>query len=150
MGSIGHQSCEKMMEKPTPVGRICVLSDKNKRSLLLFFWEMTSFSKSTLLQREPFLKMFHTINSSPMLITKSVFKLILVLGNYQTCTFPLITTNHSDIWAHLQCISNDSLNAHLVYHWNFIYLCVPSKLTTTESCQRKILPWRRSMKDTDK
>ena len=40
-----------------------------------------------LLQRELFLKKF--INSSPMLVTKSVFKLILVLTNYQTCTFPL-------------------------------------------------------------
>ena len=34
--------------------------------------------------------MFYTINSSPMLDTKSVFKLIFVLSNYQTCTFPLI------------------------------------------------------------
>ena len=41
LGSIGHRSCEKMMkEKNTRVGRICVLSDRNKRllarSLLLF------------------------------------------------------------------------------------------------------------------
>ena len=33
--------------------------------------------------------MFYTINSSPMLVTKSVFKLIFILSNYQTCTFPL-------------------------------------------------------------
>ena len=33
--------------------------------------------------------MFYTINSSPMPVTKSVFKLIFVLSNYQTCTFPL-------------------------------------------------------------
>ena len=33
--------------------------------------------------------MFYTINSSPMLVTKSVFKLIFVLSNYQTWTFPL-------------------------------------------------------------
>ena len=33
--------------------------------------------------------MFYTINSSPMLVTKSVFKLIFVLSNYQTCTIPL-------------------------------------------------------------
>ena len=36
-----------------------------------------------------FLTMFYTTNSSPLLVTKSVFKLIFVLGNYQTCTFPL-------------------------------------------------------------
>ena len=41
LGSIGHLSCEKMMkEKKNLVGRICVLSDMNKRllarSLLLF------------------------------------------------------------------------------------------------------------------
>ena len=35
--------------------------------------------------------MFYTINSSPMLVTKSVFKLTFVLSNYQTCTFPLNT-----------------------------------------------------------
>ena len=33
--------------------------------------------------------MFYTINSYPILVTKSVFKLIFVLSNYQTCTFPL-------------------------------------------------------------
>ena len=81
--------------KNTFVGRICVLSDRNKRllarSLLLFEWEITSFSKTTLLQRESFPTMFYTINSSPVLVTKSVFKLIFVLSNYQTCTFPLST-----------------------------------------------------------
>ena len=38
---------------------------------------------------EPFLTMFYTINSSQMLVTKSVFKLMFVSSNYQTCTFPL-------------------------------------------------------------
>ena len=33
--------------------------------------------------------MFYTTNSSPMLVTSSVFKLIFILSNYQTCTFPL-------------------------------------------------------------
>ena len=57
--------------------------------LEVFSWEITSFSKSLLLQRESFLTMFYTINSSPMLFTKSVFKLVFVLSNYQTCTFHL-------------------------------------------------------------
>ena len=42
-----------------------------------------------LLQRKLFLTKFYTINSSPMLVTKSVFKITFVLSNYQTCTFPL-------------------------------------------------------------
>ena len=33
--------------------------------------------------------MGYTINSSPMLVTKSDFKLIFVMSNHQTCTFPL-------------------------------------------------------------
>ena len=33
--------------------------------------------------------MCYTINSSPLIINKSVFKFIFVLSNYQTCTFPL-------------------------------------------------------------
>ena len=39
--------------------------------------------------------MFYTINISPMLVTKSVFKWIFVLSNYQTCTFPFNLRNHS-------------------------------------------------------
>ena len=45
----------------------------NKRlqlSLLLFEWEITSFSTTTLLQREPFLTMFYTTNLSPLLVIK--------------------------------------------------------------------------------
>ena len=33
--------------------------------------------------------MFYAINSSPMLVTKSGFKLIFVLSTYQTCNIPL-------------------------------------------------------------
>ena len=46
-------------------------------------------------KRELFLTMFNTINSSPMLVTKSIFKLIFVLSNYQMCTFPLSMTQRS-------------------------------------------------------
>ena len=96
MGSIGRRSCEKMMtEKNTLVGRICVLSDRNKR---LLEWEITSFSKTTLLQRE----LFYTIDSSPMLVTKSVFKLIFLLSNYQTCTFPLSKISNYAWWEYNQ------------------------------------------------
>ena len=33
-------------------------------------WKIASFSKTTLLQMEPFLIMFYTFNSSPLLVTK--------------------------------------------------------------------------------
>ena len=46
-------------------------------------WKITSFSKTTLLQREPFLTMFYTINLSPLLVTKKGFMLIIILSNYQ-------------------------------------------------------------------
>ena len=46
-------------------------------------WKITSFVKTTLLQREPFLAMYYTINLSPLLVTKRGFKLIIILSNYQ-------------------------------------------------------------------
>ena len=46
-------------------------------------WKTTSFSKTTLLQREPFLTMFYTINLCPLLVTKYGFMLIVTLSNYQ-------------------------------------------------------------------
>ena len=58
--------------KNTLVTRGCVLSDcwfwdlKRSRNQFLS-WKITSFPKTTLLQREPFLILF---NSSPLLVTK--------------------------------------------------------------------------------
>ena len=46
-------------------------------------WEITSFSKTMALQREPFLTMFYTINLSPLLVTKKGFMLTIILSNYQ-------------------------------------------------------------------
>ena len=45
-------------------------------------WIITSFSKTTSLQREPFLTMFYTTNLSPLLIIKKGFMIIIILGNY--------------------------------------------------------------------
>ena len=45
-------------------------------------WNITTFSKTNYLQGEPFLTMFYTINSSPLLI-KYGFMLINILSNYQ-------------------------------------------------------------------
>ena len=46
-------------------------------------WKITSFSKTTLLKREPFLPMFYTINLSPLLATKTGFVLLSIFSNYQ-------------------------------------------------------------------
>ncbi len=65
------------------------------------FWgeNFTSFSKTTSLQRESFLKMFYSINSSPVLFTKYVFMVIKLWSNYQRYTLPLMRviglTHHS-------------------------------------------------------
>ncbi len=86
--------------KNTLVTRSCVLSDawfrdltrevrdltrevEVSRSIQILYWEITSFSKTTLLQREPFLTMFYTINSSSLLVTNKVFMLTIILSNYQ-------------------------------------------------------------------
>ena len=46
--------------------------------------KITSFSKTTLLHREPFVTMLNTGNlSSPLHVTKSCFMLIVILSNYQ-------------------------------------------------------------------
>ena len=83
MGSIGHRSCDEF-----------VCFQIGIKYFWLYFSEKLPLSKSMLLQsippcsEDPFLTIFYTTNSSPESITKSVFKLILVLSNYQTCTFP--------------------------------------------------------------
>ena len=46
-------------------------------------WKITSFSKTTTLQGEPFLTMFYTINLSPLLVIKKGFMMIIILSNYQ-------------------------------------------------------------------
>ena len=53
-------------------------------------WKITSFSKTTSLQREPFLTMFYNFKSSPLLVTKEVFMLTIILSNlYLQCPLPL-------------------------------------------------------------
>ena len=46
-------------------------------------WKITSFSKTTSLQREPFLTVLYTINLSPLLVTKQGFMLIFIMSNYR-------------------------------------------------------------------
>ena len=44
--------------------------------------KITYFSKTTSLQREPYLTMFYTINLSPILVIKKGFMMIIILSNY--------------------------------------------------------------------
>ena len=76
--------------KNTLVTRSCVLSvldfetSNSKLEVLKSnLWKITSFSKTTLLQRELFLTMFYTTNLSPLLVTNKGFMLIIILSNYQ-------------------------------------------------------------------
>ena len=46
-------------------------------------WKITSFSKTTTLQRKLFLTMFYTINLSPLLAIKKGFMMIIILSDYQ-------------------------------------------------------------------
>ena len=50
-------------------------SEVSKSNSNILVENNTSFSKTTLLQREPFLTMFYTIKTSPLLITKKVVML---------------------------------------------------------------------------
>ena len=45
--------------------------------------KITSFSKTTTLQRELLLTLFYTINLSPLLVIKKGFMMIIILSNYQ-------------------------------------------------------------------
>ena len=67
--------CFQMLDFETSNSKLEVLKSNS--------WKITSFSKTTSLQREPFLTMFYTINSSSLFITKQGFMLIIILSNYQ-------------------------------------------------------------------
>ena len=45
------------------------VSNSKSEVLKSNLWKITSFLKTTCLQREPFLKMFYNINSSPLLVS---------------------------------------------------------------------------------
>ena len=54
--------CFQMLDFKTSNSKLEVLKSNS--------WKITSFSKTTSLQRELFLTMFYTINHSPLLVTK--------------------------------------------------------------------------------
>ena len=55
-----------------------VQSQLSSNILLRYYFFLKNYN-----QREPFLTMFYTVNSSPLLVTKLVFMLTIVLSNYQ-------------------------------------------------------------------
>ena len=91
LSSIGRRSCKIIMKEKTPLSRAVVCfqmldfdtSISNSEGSKSNTWKTIYFSKTTLLQREPFLTMFYTIISSPLLVTKYVFMLAILLSNYQ-------------------------------------------------------------------
>ena len=73
-GSIGRRICNRIMKEKHPCHvTLCAFRCTMKRFELKYFviWrkDFTSFWKSTLLQREPFLTICYTINYSPLLVT---------------------------------------------------------------------------------
>ena len=52
------------------------------KSFIIWVRQKTSISKTTLLQREPFLTIMYTMNSSPLLGIKLVFMLAIILSSY--------------------------------------------------------------------
>ena len=73
--------CFQMLDFETPNSKCEVLK--------LNSWKITSFSKTTSLQRKPFLRIYNTTNSSPLLVNKYGFMLIIILSNYQQCPLHL-------------------------------------------------------------
>ena len=80
LSSIGCQSCEKIMKEKTPLShKLCAFRCLEFETSVEVIFKFKYFSeklflsesyKCTLLQWVSFLKMFHTVNSSPLLITK--------------------------------------------------------------------------------
>ena len=76
--NIGQRSCKIIMKEKHPrhTKVVCFqmldfeTSKSNSDVAKLNLWKITSFSNTTLLKREPFLKKFYTINSSLLIVTK--------------------------------------------------------------------------------
>ena len=59
--------------------------------VLSYLSEKLPLSQKTIPEREPLLTMFHTINSSPLLVTSRFFMLPIISINYKNCPVPLRT-----------------------------------------------------------
>ena len=107
--------CFQMLDFETSNSKLEVLKSNS--------WKITSFSKTTSLQREPFLTMCYTINLSPLLVTKWGFMLIIILSNYQKCPllFPPTFVSWSILtsWAFSVCFLTRCLSVFLRMYFHF-------------------------------
>ena len=81
LSSIGRRSCEIIIIEETPLSHevVCVqmldFENSNSKSEVSKsnWWKITSFLKTTPLQKEPFLTMFYTTNLSPLLVPLNLY-----------------------------------------------------------------------------
>ena len=105
MSSIGGRSCEIIIKEKTPLSRevVCfqMLDFETSNKLEVSksnSWKISSFSKTTSLQREPFLTMFYTINLSPLLVTVSVAAKAIVIRRIRFVYWTSPLTAASSSW----------------------------------------------------
>ena len=80
-------------------------------------WKITSFSKTTSLQMEPFLTMYFTINSSPLLVTKLDYSPIIILSK-----LPIVSTAFRELFFNLKTASDSLLGIWPWFHMNVHFL----------------------------
>ena len=86
--SSGVEVARKWWEKKHPCWTNLCASRTDWAQILCICWDTPS-ENTGLLQRESFPRCFILSTVLQSLLAKSVFKLMLILSNYQTCTFPL-------------------------------------------------------------
>ena len=121
--SIDHRSCKRVMnQENTLVAQLYVLSDAYKR-LQLIDWETTLFSKTMLLQKEPFPTMFYTIISFPLLPSKLLYQqLFWVISKSVQCLNSLAWKYSHNM---IQCVTFvDSKNVFFFFSQiGFVFSC---------------------------
>ena len=83
---------------------------RSQNQIQILQWKITSFLKTTLLQRELFHTIVYTITSSPLLTTKLVFMLTIILSNYQQFLSAFKWNNVFKInnnFRHLVCLGSE-------------------------------------------
>ena len=135
-----------MKEKTPLLHKFVCFQMPNKRirasSLFFFFffeWEITTFSKSMLLQRESFLTMFYTINSSPAL---ACYQVSLYDNNYAHALFnidiPGARTIAVSRWEFIiPCYMPTSLVQRGIMFWNNLSYSIKSSITLPAFTRKK-------------
>ena len=91
-----HGVSQHMHKKHPCHNKLCVLSDawlfetsKSNSEVSKSNSNILIRSYFFLTQSEPFLKMFYTINSSPLIVNRQVLMLIIILSDLRRCPVPL-------------------------------------------------------------